>query len=67
MLKAIKDSKWYWWIPIIWLFCIHKMSKWIFEPDSYVERTYRGLLVELLMFPTLFIILLVIFKIIQNW
>lgn len=58
MKKAIKDSKWYWWIPIVYVFYMFEMSVWVFDDSKSIkERQYRQLLTQLLMFPSIFIII----------
>lgn len=42
--KAIRDSKWWFFIPFAGLVKINDMTKWIFEPDTYIERGNRFLL-----------------------
>lgn len=60
MRKAIKDSKWYWWIPLVYFIFLFKISKWTFEPDSIQERADRGTLCDFLMLPSLIIIIIII-------
>ena len=60
MKKAILDSKWYWYVSLVWVFYIHQMSKWCFEPESYSERVSRSILTDMLMFPTIIFTLAII-------
>lgn len=45
MIQAIKDSKWYWYIPIVGLFFISSIVDWIFEPKVVQDMHYRNLVI----------------------
>lgn len=45
MLKAILNSKWYWYIPIISLIFIKQMGYWSFKADTNLDCGYRSILV----------------------
>lgn len=65
MRKAIKESRWFWYIPVIWLFCIPEMSKWALSAEQEIDRGWRIILIDFLMFPTiiaLLILIILIFK-----
>lgn len=55
MKKAIKDSKWYWWIPIVYVFYIGEIIDWTFESDDVEERNNRHNLATLLIYPNIFV------------
>lgn len=52
-MQAARQSRWYWWLPVVWIFCIPQMSRWTFDSNEYLVRAWRSNLVILLMFPTL--------------
>ena len=45
MIKAIRQSKWWWYIPIFSLVFIKEMGKWTFEAETNIESNYRSVLV----------------------
>lgn len=63
MRKAIKDSKWYWYISLLWLYFLPTMSKWTLEEKDGLESGWRLFLIEILMFPTIITGFLIVFYI----
>ena len=55
MRKAILDSKWYWYLPLIWIYCIPQMSRWTLSGQDELERGWRMILTEFLMFPSVLV------------
>jgi hypothetical protein len=55
-----KDSKWYWWLPIIWIYYIPTMSRWALSAETKLERQWRMVLTLYLMFPSILIIIYII-------
>ena len=55
MKKALRDSKWYWYVPFIFLFCLGNITNWIFNPRTRSERHHRYTLSISLVFPTIII------------
>lgn len=55
MLREIFNTKWYWWIPFVYLLFVPRMVKWAFEPEKLEDKLNRDTLVNLMMFPTLLI------------
>lgn len=60
MIKAIKDSKWYWWIPVVYFIFLLDICKWTLEPDLIQERANRSLLSEILMLPSFITTIIII-------
>lgn len=62
MIKAIRQSKWWFYIPLISLIFIHKMGKWTFKADTNLDCGYRSILVTYTMIlihvPAILIILI---------
>jgi hypothetical protein len=45
MKKAIKDSKWWFYIPIISMLFMSKITCWIFDGKTTLERQWRSILI----------------------
>ena len=61
MRKAIKSSKWYWWIPFVSLFYIEEQSEWAMSIDNDRDTYMRTMFVSfLLAYQAIFIILIAI-------
>ena len=60
MWKLLKQTKWYWYLPIISLFFIHKMSIWVFEGEDAIERGWRDIIILFLIIPNSFYVLFLI-------
>jgi len=65
MRKAIKDAKWYWFIPTVWLFVLPQLAKWILDPEENSVRMSRYILSLYLMFPTVIILFYFIGKLMK--
>lgn len=63
MRKAIKSSKWYWWIPFVSLFHIEEQSEWAIKGDDDRDVYMRTMLVcFLLVYQIIFFTFLVFFN-----
>lgn len=58
---AIRNSKWYWYLPLFWFIYLHKMTKWTIEGKDHIECSYRVILLQLLMFPQIFYVFYILF------
>ena len=47
MLDQLKTAKWYWFIPIVSLYCIIEMSNWTLSCGSELGRNQRWLITVL--------------------
>lgn len=60
MKKALKESKWWFFIPLISLIFLHKMSIWVFSAENTNDCGYRGIIATYSIFlhliPILFLI-----------
>jgi hypothetical protein len=45
-IKELKQSKWYWFIPVIGLGFLWQMSKWMFNGETYIDRGWRLIVIE---------------------
>jgi hypothetical protein len=62
MVKAIKFSKWYWWIPGVSLFYIEEQSEWATNGCDDKEVYMRTMLISfLLAYQAIFAILLALY------
>lgn len=43
MKKALKDSKWWFFIPLVSLIFLHTMSKWTFQAENSNDCGWRGI------------------------
>ena len=50
MKKAFLDSKWWFYIPIISLFFIPKMSNWVFDGKTTLECQWRDIIITFSLF-----------------
>lgn len=56
MKQAIKDSRWYWYIPIVFFFFIEEATDWAFNAD-FDNRQLRFNLVYIIMICHLILII----------
>lgn len=49
MRKALSQSKWWWYIPMLSLFFIEEQSVWVMEATDDRESYFRDMLVTLLL------------------
>ena len=47
MIKAISQSKWYWYIPIVSIFFLKQMSSWIFAEKDESLRGWKLIVVDM--------------------
>jgi hypothetical protein len=57
MKKAFKDSKWYWYIPILWFYFLPQISRWMLNGENLNERAFRLVVTEILILPNVFVII----------
>ena len=50
MKKAFSDSKWWFYIPIVSLFLLKKISEWVLNSETPQEFNYRNILVWYLIY-----------------
>lgn len=50
MKKALLDSKWWFYIPIISIFFLKKMVDWVFEGKSSIEMSWRHVVITYTIF-----------------
>lgn len=50
MKKAILESKWWFYIPIISIFFLKKMVDWVFEAKTTVEISWRHVIISYTLF-----------------
>jgi len=50
MKKAILESKWWFYIPIISLLFLNKISKWVLDGETFNDRCYRDILMSCAVF-----------------
>lgn len=51
MKRAFKESKWYWYIPIISMFWIKQMAEWILNGENEAERSNRYVVIMYSFYP----------------
>lgn len=64
MLKEIKNSKWYWFIPLLSMFFLHEISVWVLEAKDFDSRYQKNNVVLFVIIPIhLIAIMTIVFKI----
>lgn len=64
MINQIKNSKWYWYIPLLSMFFLHEISVWVLEAKGFDVRYERNNVVLMVIIPIhLLAIIGIIFKI----
>jgi len=66
MLKELKNTKWYWFIPLLSLYFGYQMSMWTMNGETYLCKSKRSLITTFnVVFPNIFIFLGLIFTYIK--
>ena len=47
MKKAFKQSKWWFYLPLISLVFLHKMSEWVFKGETSEDCGWRSIVIDL--------------------
>lgn len=64
MINQIKNSKWYWYVPLLSMFFLHEISVWVLEAKDFGARYERNNVVLFIITPIhLITILGIVFKI----
>jgi len=53
LISALKQTKWWWHLPFVFLFILPTISRWIMEPEKAEERMPRLIVSEYMIPPTI--------------